>query len=411
MSGNVILLLGVLAVLGTFVSIVGVRRPAALSFPVMMTSWLVGELAVFHLVLQLVVLVVAVVSGALGHTAGRVGAGLLLASVVGLAVAHWRASRSPVVLAHALESAFGPGFDRALDRDAIAAPPARSAWSPFRFDRRGVEIVRDVRYSEAARNVCDVYRPAGPVGAGRPVLLFVHGGAWVIGDKRQQGQPMLLHLARRGFVCVSINYRLAPRHRWPAAIVDVKRAIVWIRTHIAAYGGDPSFLAAAGASAGGHLVALAALTPGERSWQPGFEDADTSLDACVPIYAPFDLTDHFGIRGRASMRRFLERLVMPTRLRDDLAGWQAASPLFRIGPDAPPMLVVQGSIDVLVWPEDTRRFVAALRAVSRAPVVAVELPGAQHAFDVFNSVRSRATVDGIARFLATVRQGVSDAPG
>ena len=84
------------------------------------------------------------------------------------------------------------------------------------------------------------------------------------------------HLAAQGWVCVAINYRLAPRDPFPAHIVDVKRAIAWIREHIAEYGGDPSYLAITGGSAGGHLAALAALTPNDPAYQPGFEDADTS---------------------------------------------------------------------------------------------------------------------------------------
>ena len=233
-------------------------------------------------------------------------------------------------------------------------------------------------------------------------MLYIHGGAWIIGDKDQQGKPMLLHLARRGFIGVTINYRLAPKDRWPAQIVDVKRAIAWVREHIAEYGGDPSFIAISGSSAGGHLAALAALTPHDQAFQPGFEQLDTSVDACVPIYGPFDFTDRDGVRGRAGMHRFLERFLLSTKLKDDADGWRAVSPLWRVHSGAPPMFVVQGQIDDLVFREESRAFVAALREQSTAPVVFVEVPGAQHAFEVFNSVRSREFVDAVARFLAAV---------
>ena len=95
------------------------------------------------------------------------------------------------------------------------------------------------------------------------MLLQVHGGAWILGNKEQQGIPLMQHLAAKGWVCVAINYRLAPRDPWPAQVVDVKRAIAWIREHIAAYGGDPDYIAITGGSAGGHLTALAALTPND----------------------------------------------------------------------------------------------------------------------------------------------------
>jgi acetyl esterase/lipase len=294
---------------------------------------------------------------------------------------------------------------------SITPPPRRMAWRPFHFDRTGVEVIRNLSYGERpVRNRLDIYRPAGTVpGARLPVVIYVHGGAWIIGNKEQQGRPMLLHLARCGWIGVTINYRLAPRDRWPAQIIDVKRAIAWVREDIAEYGGDPSFVAIAGSSAGGHLSALVALSAGDPAFQPGFETADTHVDACVPIYAPFDFTDRDQRRGRAALRRLLEKLVMTTSLRDDPDGWRVASPLWRIGEHAPPMFVIQGRLDVLVWREDTRAFVTELRTRATAPVVFVEVPGAQHAFEVFNSVRCREAVDAIARFLAAVESAARSA--
>jgi len=93
-----------------------------------------------------------------------------------------------------------------------------------------VEVVRDIAYhpdgSRAHR--LDIYRnrvrPSGD-----PVLLYIHGGGWVIGDKREQGLPMMLHLAARGWVCVTANYRLSPKVRFPDHIVDCKEALAWSR--------------------------------------------------------------------------------------------------------------------------------------------------------------------------------------
>ena len=124
----------------------------------------------------------------------------------------------------------------------------------------------------SAAHRLDVIRRRGAPPAGAPVLVYIHGGAWVIGDKREQGLPLLHELARRGWVTVTINYRLSPRATWPDHIVDCKRALVWVREHIAEYGGDPGFIAVSGGSAGGHLAALLALTPGDPAFQPGFED-------------------------------------------------------------------------------------------------------------------------------------------
>ena len=400
MTATTALVVGALASIGTLLATIRVRRPSEGIFPVMMVGWLVGELAVFHLVLQAVALVLLVRAGVLDHVRGAVGVALLGASMGGLVAVQRRAATAARVFERALAEAFG-----STGEERPVTTSWRQAWLPFWFGRRGVDRVRNVAYGDnRRRNLLDVYRPVGSGAATHlPVVVYVHGGAWVIGNKEQQGKPLMLHLARNGYIGVSINYRLASRHRWPAQIIDVKRAVAWVREHIAEYGGDPSFLAIAGSSAGGHLAALTALTAGDSAFQPGFEDADASVDACVPIYAPFDLTDHAGLRGRAALRRFMERLVMPTRLRDDPDTWRTASPYWRVHAGAPPMLVIQGQLDTLVWREEAHAFVLALRAVSNTPVVMVEVPGAQHAFEIFNSVRSRAAVVAIGRFLDAVR--------
>src|ERR1019366_8120529 len=145
-------------------------------------------------------------------------------------------------------------------------------------------------------------------------MVYIHGGAWVTGDKREQGKPMMYELVQRGWVAVAINYRLSPKAVWPAHIVDAKKAVAWVRSHIADYGGDPSFIAVSGGSAGGHLSALLALTPGDPAFQPGFEEADTSVNACVPFYGVMDLTgiDEAANRDGTELRRLLERHVMQT---------------------------------------------------------------------------------------------------
>lgn len=403
------LVLGGLACVGTLLATVRVRHPPELGFVYLMIGWPIGELAVFHAVLQTAAAAWLIHGEALDHGSGVVGIGLFAVSVVGLVAVQRRAGSAAHVFRAALDTPIVNGAaGLPVDWNPTLSPPKRSAWMPFRFDHHGVEVIRNIRYGEhPKRNVLDVYRPAGTsVGSALPVIIFVHGGGWVIGNKQQQGKPMLVHLARRGYLGVTINYRLAPRHRWPAQIVDVKRAIAWVHEHIAEFGGDPSFIAISGASAGGHLSALAALTPGDAGFQPGFEQADTRVDACIPIYAPFDFTDRSSIRRRAALRRFLEPLVMTTRFAADEVGWRAASPVWRIGPEAPPMFVIQGSNDTLVWREESHDFVDELAKCTTAPLVFVVVPGAQHAFDVFNSVRSRAAVDAIARFLDAVRVGV-----
>jgi acetyl esterase/lipase len=282
------------------------------------------------------------------------------------------------------------------------------------FHPRRMLIARNVAYGPAERHRLDIWRMP-ETAPGAPVILYVHGGAWVIGDKREQGRPMLHELVARGWVAVTMNYRLAPKFPWPAQIEDVTRALGWVKAHIAEHGGDPSRVAIAGGSAGGHLAALLALTVGDPSWRPDAEAdevGDWSVRACVPFYGVLEMTGDESVwRGHGrGLRDLLERRVVqrPYVGHEDL--YRAMSPLDRIGPDAPPFLVIQGDNDTLVDVNVARSFVAALRERGSSPVYYIELPFTQHAFDVTASPRTSATTRAVAAFLeATV--GAPAEPG
>jgi acetyl esterase/lipase len=231
------------------------------------------------------------------------------------------------------------------------------------------------------------------------VLLQVHGGGWVIGQKEWQGLPLMMQMAGQGWVCVAVNYPLSPRARWPEHLVALKRAVKWIRDHATEYGGDPSFVAVTGGSAGGHLAAMLALTAGDTTLQPGFEDADTSVQACIPHYGVYDFTDLSGSKfSKQRLNALLRPVVMgrSARYPDD---FRAASPIYRLDGDIPPFFVIHGRNDTLVPVAEARLFVEALRAASKEPVAYAEIGGAQHAFDVFPSIRSAHVVRGVQRFL------------
>jgi acetyl esterase/lipase len=341
---------------------------------------------------------------------GAAGLGLAAASGAGLWRLYRDAQASEAELERALVDGLGAGY-----RDDIAEPfspaPAgpltrRSLLLPdLRSRRRYVAASgRDISYGDAGRrNRLDIWRRTDlPADAGAPVLLQVHGGAWVIGQKEGQAHPLMAHLAERGWVCVTINYRLSPRATWPDHIVDVKRAIAWTKANIGRHGGDPGFLVITGGSAGGHLSSLAALTPGLAAYQPGFEDVDTSVAAAVPFYGVYDLVD----RQRGATRgleELLSKRVIKTTLVDDRANWELASPISHVGPGAPPFFVLHGTNDTVVPVEQARSFSTALRDTSRQPVVYAELPRAQHAFDILPSIRTHHAVHAVERFLAVVR--------
>jgi acetyl esterase/lipase len=210
---------------------------------------------------------------------------------------------------------------------------------------------------------------------------------------------LMYHLAQRGWLCVACNYRLSPKDAFPAHIIDVKKALAWIREHAAEYGGNPEFLAITGGSAGGHLSSLAALTPNKADWQPGFEEVDTSVSAAVPFYGVYDFLDRDNIRGNTSMQDLLADKVLQCQPEENEQLWQDACPLNHVNADAPPMFVIQGTHDSLVWVEEARTFVAAAQSASDQVVAYGELPGAQHAFEVFHSVRTDLTVNAVTDFL------------
>lgn len=270
--------------------------------------------------------------------------------------------------------------------------PMSSSWReiarPFKLVGKDIEVIRDVNYRVGgSRARLDVYRPQERDLRKAPVLVQVHGGGWTIGDKRQQGLLLMDRMARRGWVCVAPNYRLAPKHPFPAQIDDVRTALEWVKEHIEEYGGDPSYIVITGGSAGGHLAALAALT------EPG-------ISACVPFYGVYDMANLTDDRHARSMRDwYLAPRVFRRSPKEYLDDFVQASPLAHVGPGAPDFFVIHGSNDTLVNVGQARAFVQALEEKSDATVTYSELPGTQHAFEVFGSIRSHHVIKAVERWL------------
>ena len=370
--------------------------------PAFFAGWLTGELAPQWLA-------VTGADAATHLTARRrdpVALAIAGATAAGLGYLVNQARRDQQRAEAALSESLGEDYQDQLDElptPAELRTPWRSLVNPIRTLRRPavpIRVEKDIAYAEAgARNFLDLYLPADGA-KDAPVLLQVHGGAWILGTKDQQGIPLMQHLAAKGWICVAINYRLAPRDPWPAHAVDVKKAIHWIRENIAAYGGDPDYIAITGGSAGGHLTALTALTPNTPEWQPGFEDADTSVQLAIPHYGVYDMAGSTGTRAATQVRDlFLADWVMKTTWKEHPEVFEDASPILRITPEAPDFFVIHGARDTLVPVDQARQFVARLREVSKRTVVYAELPGAQHAFDVLPSIRSAHIVRAIDRYL------------
>lgn len=363
-------------------------------------GWPTGELAPQLLAATAVDTAQAVVRGRSSRTS------LAVAAVGALGLAHLiRTSTTTNALA---ETALAESLGEAYVSSRASRPEAtehrlllREVARPFALRGHGVDVIRNVNYQEGGRRArLDIYRPTGIDLTDAPVLVQVHGGAWMIGNKRQQALPLMNRMAARGWVCVAINYRLAPRNPWPAQIIDVKKAIAWTRENIARYGGDPTYIVATGGSAGGHLAALAALTPQLSDFQPGFEEADTSVSACVSFYGVYDLAGISGDRASVDLR---DRLIAPLVMKLDPTWHQKtferASPLTHVAPDAPDFFVLHGTADTVVSVNQGRVFARRLKEVSEGIVTYLELPGAQHGFDLLSSIRSQHAVRAVERWL------------
>ena len=311
------------------------RRPGPFSaipallvseLPFIMGYWLVAST------------VLALVDGDLGSPGGAVGVAIALLALAGLLVVVRRELRADAALRNT-------GRPR--------RPWGRILRAPFFPGRLDVVRVRGLAYGDGPDRTLDVYhRRDRPARA--PVLLHFHGGGFHSGNKAREARPLIRHLtSRRGFVCVSANYRLQPHVTLADQVADAHAAIAWVRTHAAGYGAEPGPLFVTGSSAGANL-AIRAVCEGE-----------TGIARLICRYGYYgDLAPHG---------------------------------------DMPPMLVVHGEKDILVSVSDARAFVERARAASSHPVTYAELPGAHHDFDMFESIRSSAVSEAVEEFTARVR--------
>jgi acetyl esterase/lipase len=309
--------------------------------------------------------VLALADGDLHGAWGWVGLGLAAAAFAG----------APVLVRRSLGAA--PAIERALGRAIARRPPwARIVLAPLPVFHPGVKRIGNISYGDAGRrNRLDLYRRRRGAGGG-PVLIHLHGGGFTAAPGRRSfyARRLLFRLARQGWVCISATYRLQPAAKFPEALVDVKKVIAWARAHAAEHGGDPDRIVLVGSSFGARLATLAGFTTNDPAFQPGFEQADTSVAAVVGLY---------GYYGGIASHRSLP-----------------SSPFDYADRGSPPLLVVHGDRDTLTSSQRARALAEQARTASADPVVYVELPGAEHSFDLLSSIRFEAVIDGIEAFAA-----------
>lgn len=322
----------------------------------------------------------AFIEGDLAHPVGKIAFGLALLVVGGLVVIIYWGLQSAAAVSRTLDDGLGEGWQTFLPAETKKQSQkkftAKALLGPFFNRRYDVQRTVNIRYGDAGeRNLLDVYLSRTHPNGG-PVLIHLHGGSFVSGRKNTQSLPLLYELASRGWVCISANYRLGSEGTFPNHLIDVKKVIAWVREHVEEYGADPSNLFLAGNSSGAHIAAMAALTPNDPRFQPGFEDVDTTITAVIC---------QGGYYGSIA-----KKIAAPS------------SPMAYIDKNAPPFFIVHGDRDRIVPVEQARGFVKQLREKTSSPVVYVELPHATHTFDLFHSLRTQAVFHGVQAFATWV---------
>ncbi|HEY3771867.1 MAG TPA: alpha/beta hydrolase [Solirubrobacteraceae bacterium] len=355
------------------------RRPRSVANLAFWLGYLVNEFPFLAFCWLVASTLLALASERRGTPAGVVIVALVVLTACALARIMWRALLAGPSVAGALSRDLGVGGATKASDDRLARRrlPTRAVIWPLPLGARRVRRIANISYGPAGRrNRLDLYRHRS-CSAGAPVLIHFHGGHFRTGGKSRETQALLRRYASQGWVCISANYRVRRAGRFPASLIDAKQVIAWVRHHAAEYGVDSSLLVVAGSSAGAHLASMAALTPNDPRFQPGFEQTDTSVSAAICLYG------FYGSR--------------------EPAGSPPSSPRAYLHRHAPPFFVVHGENDTLTPAPLALSFVEELRAVSMNPVVYAQLPGAQHSFDLLHSVRFEYVIEGIERFTSWVR--------
>ena len=375
------------------------------------TALLATELAWIWLPIQAFIAWLLSLGGALDSGLGSFAMFVLVVTWLGLVWSIWMSTKAEPAVENALIQGLGYNYRREIPlqiQTNLRQDVTFKDWyRPLAMRRPEVEVIRHIPYGPAGvRQQLDIYRPRFIPEGGCPVLLQIHGGAWMMGDKGGQALPLMYELASRGWICVAANYRLSPSVSFPTHLHDCKSALCWIRENGREYGMDPAFVAVTGGSAGGHLSAMMGLTENRPELQPDNPNTDTSVQACIPFYGVYDFLVRYDQHpNRRVYERFLTGRVLHETLADNPDLWDLASPVAQIHPDAPPFMVVHGALDSLAAVSEGRIFSQKLRETSNNPVVYLELPGAEHAWEVVHSLRTEHTVDGVHRFLEWVRAG------
>lgn len=253
----------------------------------------------------------------------------------------------------------------------------------------GVRIIRNIAYakdSDNPRQKLDLYIPRTKSKKPLPVVVWIHGGGWIEGDK---ADSPALELAKKGFAACSINYRLAPKNIFPAQLYDCKAAIRWLKVHGTEFGLNKNLIGVWGVSAGGHLALMLATTSNIESLEGdlGNNQADSSIKACCDWCGPTDL---ISFKSQCAPDSAYST-VSPADLVDALLGGpveknkelaKQASPITyvpNVETTCPPILIMHAKNDPIVPFIQSQEF-ANLLSSKKMPVTMIKINSDRHVF-------------------------------
>ncbi|HEY4031143.1 MAG TPA: alpha/beta hydrolase [Caulobacteraceae bacterium] len=253
-----------------------------------------------------------------------------------------------------------------------------------------IAVERGLPYASGPRRTLDVYQPPGAVAGGRPVVVFLYGGGWDAGDKKDYrfvGQT----LAAQGFVAILPDYRLYPEVRYPAFLQDSAVAVRWARDHAAEHGGDPAKLFLMGHSAGAYNAVMLGV---DRRWLSAVDmDPARDLRGVIGLAGPYDFLPLHSDE--------LKTIFGPPEARPD------TQPINHVDGRAPPLLLITDAGDKVVDPGNTQRMAARVRERG-GRVEAVTFPGLSHALilgAIAHPIRFLAPVVRLVRDFVTRETG------
>ncbi|NDJ63032.1 MAG: alpha/beta hydrolase, partial [Chloroflexi bacterium] len=358
--------------------------------------------------------VVGVVGALYGLRTGS--SGVVVAGLVGALIAGRHMRRMITPPTDPFVAVFGAEWRAYIRADLLPRLPEQR-WTPMLPEVPEPQFERDVIYAQVPNGggdlLCDLWQPPPGVVPSGLAYVYLHGGGWALADKDLLTRPIFRRLAAQGHVIMDVAYRQYPETNMGGILFDCKRAIAWMKANADHFGVDPDLIVVGGGSAGGQLALLTAYTADHRDLTPpDLRRVDTSVRGVVGMYPVVDLKDYYRYNDYGALK-FSNIVDVPDNrvvLENLLDGspevapqlFELFSPVAHICPDMPPALLMIGAHDDAVPVAPVRSYAARLTRQGNQAVY-VELPQAEHGFDVFLptlSPAAQAALYDLSHFLA-----------